>query len=121
MQCLTCKGSDTIAFTGQIDQTYVALWLPCAVNYHRFNVGRRGPASNVDIPKEIALKADTRIDGDRLWESLMMLAQIGATQAGGVNRQALTLLDKEARELFAKWCREAGCVVRVDPIGNIFA
>ena len=67
------------------------------------------------------MNVEIKINGDRLWESLMTLAQIGATPAGGVNRQALTLLDKEARNLFSDWCREIGCIVRVDPIGNIFA
>lgn len=61
------------------------------------------------------------VNGTRLWDSLMRLAQIGATQKGGVCRLALTDLDREARELFVNWAREAGCVVRVDAIGNIFA
>ncbi len=62
-----------------------------------------------------------RIDGDRLWGSLMELARIGATPAGGVNRQALTDQDKQARDLFSRWCQEAGCVMRADPIGNLIA
>ncbi|WP_298015523.1 Zn-dependent hydrolase [uncultured Castellaniella sp.] len=62
-----------------------------------------------------------RIDEDRLWNSLMELARIGATPAGGVNRQALTELDGQARALFSAWCREAGCVLRTDPIGNLIA
>lgn len=51
----------------------------------------------------------------------MELAQIGATEKGGVCRLALTDLDRAARDLFVRWCREAGCTVSVDPIGNIFA
>lgn len=62
-----------------------------------------------------------KINGDRLWQSLMDLAQIGATPGGGVNRQALTALDKDARDLFSRWCEEAGCSMRVDAIGNLFA
>ncbi len=62
-----------------------------------------------------------RIDGDRLWESLMELARIGATEKGGVCRLALTDLDKEGRDLFIRWCEEAGCTVSVDRVGNIFA
>jgi N-carbamoyl-L-amino-acid hydrolase len=62
-----------------------------------------------------------RIDGDRLWNSLMELAQIGATEKGGVNRQALTDLDREGRDLFVRWCEAAGCTVTVDRVGNIFA
>ncbi|MEO7403992.1 MAG: Zn-dependent hydrolase [Burkholderiales bacterium] len=62
-----------------------------------------------------------RVDGTRLWDSLMELARIGATPKGGVARLALTALDGEARRLFARWCEAAGCTIRVDPIGNIFA
>jgi len=61
------------------------------------------------------------IDSDRLWASLMEMAQIGATEKGGVNRQALTELDGQGRDLFVRWCREAGCSVRVDAVGNIYA
>jgi N-carbamoyl-L-amino-acid hydrolase len=62
-----------------------------------------------------------RINGDRLWSRLMHMAQVGATPAGGCNRQALTDEDVEGRELFISWCRQAGCDVRIDEIGNIFA
>jgi len=65
--------------------------------------------------------AAVRIDGARLWDSLMQLAQIGATAKGGVCRLALTDLDRQGRDLFVKWATEIGCTVRVDAIGNIFA
>ena len=64
---------------------------------------------------------DLRIDGDRLWDSLSRMGEIGATAAGGVNRQALTDGDRAARDRFIGWCREAGCSVRIDAAGNIFA
>jgi N-carbamoyl-L-amino-acid hydrolase len=38
-----------------------------------------------------------------------------------VRRLALTELDGEARDLFVRWCEEAGCTVKVDAVGNIFA
>ncbi|MDH3750012.1 MAG: Zn-dependent hydrolase [Gammaproteobacteria bacterium] len=62
-----------------------------------------------------------RINGERLWARLMAMGEIGATPAGGCNRQALTDEDKAGRDLFVKWCREAGCKIRVDAIGNVFA
>src|SRR5215470_2137599 len=65
--------------------------------------------------------ATISIDSDRLWDSLMELAKIGATPKGGVRRLALTELDGEARDLFIRWCKAAGCTVNVDGIGNIFA
>ena len=62
-----------------------------------------------------------RADKDRLWASIMEMGRIGATPGGGVGRIALTELDKQARDLFVSWCESAGCAVRVDPMGNIFA
>ena len=61
------------------------------------------------------------INGDRLWASLMEMAQLGATVKGGVCRLALTDLDRQARDLFVRWCEDAGCTVSVDGVGNIFA
>ena len=65
--------------------------------------------------------AELRINGDRLWGSLMDMAKIGATPKGGVCRLTLTDLDKQGRDLFVQWCEEAGCTVKVDQMGNIFA
>src|SRR5438045_2890043 len=61
------------------------------------------------------------INSDRLWSSLMELAKIGATPKGGVRRLALSELDGQGRDLFIRWCKEAGCMVTIDGIGNIFA
>lgn len=62
-----------------------------------------------------------RVNGERLWQSLMEMAQIGATKKGGCNRQTLTDEDKQGRDLFIRWCEQIGCSVTVDAIGNIFA
>lgn len=51
----------------------------------------------------------------------MAMAEIGATPSGGSNRLALTDADREGRDLFVSWCRDAGCTIRVDAMGNIFA
>jgi N-carbamoyl-L-amino-acid hydrolase len=61
------------------------------------------------------------IDGDRLWNSIMEIAKIGATDKGGSRRLALTDLDREARDMFVAWCADAGCTVSIDRMGNIFA
>lgn len=61
-----------------------------------------------------------RINGDRLWSSLMELAQIGGTPKGGVCRLALTDLDRQGRDLVTRWAREAGMAVTIDKIGNVF-
>ncbi len=62
-----------------------------------------------------------RINGDRLWDSLMEMAKIGPGVAGGNNRQTLTDEDAEGRALFQKWCEEAGCSMGLDQMGNMFA
>jgi N-carbamoyl-L-amino-acid hydrolase len=62
-----------------------------------------------------------RIDGRRLWDSLMGFADIGATPKGGVRRLALTEVDKRGRDKFRHECEALGLTVRVDAIGNMFA
>ncbi len=62
-----------------------------------------------------------RVDGQRLWDSLMEMAQIGATPKGGVKRLALSDEDRAGRDLFRRWCEDAGMTVSVDRLGNMFA
>lgn len=62
-----------------------------------------------------------RIDGERLWQALMTLAKIGATKKGGVCRLALTDLDRQGRDYFVAQAKAAGCSIRIDAVGNIFA
>jgi len=61
------------------------------------------------------------VNGKRLWNSLMDMAQTGASIGGGSNRVELTDEDKEGRELFIGWCRQDGFDVSIDAMGNIFA
>lgn len=62
-----------------------------------------------------------RINPERLWDSLMEMAKIGPGIAGGNNRQTLTDSDKEGRELFQRWCDDAGLTMGVDKMGTMFA
>ena len=66
-------------------------------------------------------QTNQRIDGRRLWDSLMAMAEIGATPKGGVRRLALTELDRRGRDRFRAACEAAGLTVRIDAIGNMFA
>jgi beta-ureidopropionase / N-carbamoyl-L-amino-acid hydrolase len=66
-------------------------------------------------------QTNQRIDGKRLWDSLMSMAEIGATPKGGVRRLTLTDVDRRGRERFRAECETAGLTVRVDAIGNMFA
>ena len=62
-----------------------------------------------------------RIDGERLWSTLERSAEIGPGRAQGLCRLPLTDADREMRDQFVDWCREAGCTISIDRIGNIFA
>ena len=62
-----------------------------------------------------------RVNGDRLWESIMEMAKIGPGVAGGNNRQTLTNDDAQGRELFKSWCENEGLAMGLDTMGNMFA
>ncbi|MDA0361534.1 MAG: Zn-dependent hydrolase [Proteobacteria bacterium] len=62
-----------------------------------------------------------KINGERLWESLMEMAKIGPGISGGNNRQTLTDDDAKGRSLFESWCKAAGCTMGLDQMGNMFA
>lgn len=63
---------------------------------------------------------DNLIDADRLWTRLMALAEIGATPAGGVNRQALSDGEIAAWHRVIGWAQEAGLSPATDAAGNLF-
>jgi N-carbamoyl-L-amino-acid hydrolase len=65
--------------------------------------------------------SNVRINGQRLWDTLMEMAVIGATPKGGCKRLTLTDLDKQSRQLFRRWCEKEGCSIEVDGMGNMFA
>ncbi len=62
-----------------------------------------------------------RVDGQRLWDSIMTMAQIGPGEKGGSRRLALTDEDRQGRDLFVKWCEAENCNITIDDMGNIFA
>ncbi|SFI71062.1 N-carbamoyl-L-amino-acid hydrolase [Phyllobacterium sp. CL33Tsu] len=68
----------------------------------------------------MTLTGNLRINGDRLWDSLMEMAKIGPGLRGGNNRQTLTDEDGEGRRLFQGWCEKAGLSMGVDTMGNMF-
>ncbi|HTW68709.1 MAG TPA: Zn-dependent hydrolase [Acetobacteraceae bacterium] len=69
----------------------------------------------------MSAQTNQRIDGKRLWDLLMSMAEIGATPKGGVRRLTLTDVDKRGRDRFRAECEAASLTVRVDAIGNMFA
>src|ERR1700761_2582839 len=48
-------------------------------------------------------------------------AQVGRWRSPGVQRLALSDADRQMRDLFCDWCRDAGLELRVDRVGNVFA
>lgn len=67
------------------------------------------------------MSADVPVNEGRLWQSLMKMGQIGGLPHGGCCRAALSVEDKAGRDLFVHWCREAGCTITFDQVGNIYA
>ena len=61
------------------------------------------------------------IDPFRLWNTILETARIGGTAKGGINRLTLTDLDREVRDWFRAACEAAGCAMRIDSMGNMFA
>jgi N-carbamoyl-L-amino-acid hydrolase len=59
------------------------------------------------------------IDGARLLTALDELAQIGALDAGGCARLALSDEDKAGRDLVVGWMKALGLEVQIDAIGNV--
>ena len=60
------------------------------------------------------------VDRERLWQRHIELGRIGATESGGVDRQALTEEDNQARRLVMEWAVALGAEPRMDAIGNLF-
>ena len=69
----------------------------------------------------MAINSNMKINGERLWDSLMEMAKIGPGVAGGNNRQTLTDDDAKGRALFQSWCEAAGCSMGLDQMGTMFA
>ncbi|UJW77603.1 Zn-dependent hydrolase [Rhizobium sp. SL42] len=61
-----------------------------------------------------------KVNGERLLKRLDDFAAIGATPAGGVNRQALSTEDRNARALLASLAIERGFAVFQDGMANLF-
>ena len=61
------------------------------------------------------------VNAERLWDSLERSAEIGRFRDVGLRRLALSIEDKQMRDLFVDWAKAAGCTVEIDRLGNIFA
>lgn len=63
---------------------------------------------------------EARVSLDRFWSTIELSAEIGKGRPGGLSRLTLTDADREMRDLFCKWCDDAGLSVEVDELGSIF-
>ncbi|BBQ00195.1 Zn-dependent hydrolase [Burkholderia sp. SFA1] len=66
------------------------------------------------------MSASTFVDEKRLAQRLAAMARIGATEKGGVNRQALSKEDAAAQRQLVQWGEALGLKPSVDAIGNLF-
>src|ERR1700730_17765640 len=60
------------------------------------------------------------VNADRLWQTIMAMAEIGATSDGGSCRLALSPEDAAARARLRTWCEPIGLKFEQDAIGNMF-
>lgn len=60
------------------------------------------------------------VNGERLWQRLMALAQFGALPDGGVNRQALSAEEIDTWRQMLAWAADAGIEGACDDAGNLF-
>lgn len=68
----------------------------------------------------MSFSPETRIDLGRFWSTIQASGEIGKGRPGGLARLTLSDADQEMRDLFVRWCREAGLDVQIDAMGNIF-
>ena len=61
-----------------------------------------------------------KINGSRLWDSMMDLAKIGATSEGGVSRIAVSEEDRLGRDLLRSWASPLTEDFHFDEVGNMF-
>jgi N-carbamoyl-L-amino-acid hydrolase len=62
---------------------------------------------------------DLRVNGARLMDRIMSLAEVGSTEGGGCARLALTDADRDGRDLVVSWMRDLGLDITVDAVGNV--
>ncbi len=66
------------------------------------------------------MRPSARVDGSRLWTRLMDLAQFGAREDGGVDRQTMTDPEIAAHARIVSWRRSLGLSPYTDAAANLF-
>ncbi len=60
------------------------------------------------------------VNETRQWRRLMQWAELGAIPGDGVNRPALSALDRQARRMLIAWAGEIGASVSIDAAANLW-
>lgn len=88
------------------------------MNRREFNLAFAGAGIAKILPVAQSLPK-LRVNGQRLNQHLVALAEFGKTTEGGTNRVAYTETDLQARAFTMKLMREAGLEVHIDAAGNL--
>ena len=67
------------------------------------------------------LATNLKIDGNRLWATIVETALIGGTAKGGICRLALSDEDRRVRDWLVGAVREAGLDLHIDDMGTMYA
>jgi allantoate deiminase len=59
------------------------------------------------------------INGQRLWNHIQELGEIGKTEQNGITRLSFTETEKQAKTVVKRYMEEAGLEVREDEMGNV--
>ena len=68
----------------------------------------------------VEVKVASHVNERRLWERLMQLAKLGATESGGVSRFALSKEESLARRLLIEWASDLELEISTDDISNLY-
>jgi N-carbamoyl-L-amino-acid hydrolase len=89
------------------------------MNRRTFNCSLLSAASSVVIGRVRPSQAALRVNGKRLLEHLMGLAEFGKNPQGGVSRVAYSEADRQSREYVMGLMRDARLDARIDAAGNL--
>lgn len=89
---------------------YALLLGLCSLSFRR---------STAQTPLRAPLRAPLRIDGDRIMQHILALAEFGKNPQGGVSRVAYSDADKQGREYVLGLMRGAKLDVVIDAAGNL--
>src|SRR5215217_6336300 len=69
--------------------------------------------------RHLPFQTQLRVNGKRIMDHILALAEFGKNPQGGVSRVAYSDADKQGREYVLGLMREAKLEVRIDPAGNL--